>query len=90
MTQQELQERAQKEIKRVNSFYIKLKKFDKGELHPTIAASYNTERVILLNRLNNIEDVAKKQFGIKIQGLYNAKERLWSALASIKYRMSEL
>ena len=90
MTLEQVKSSADREMKSAKSFYLKLKKFEKGEIHPTMAAHYNRERLIILNRLNNIEDFAKKQFHTKISGLHNAKELMWSSLASLKYRMSDL
>jgi len=90
MTLEQVKSSADREIKSAKSFFLKLKKFDKGEIHPTMAAHYNQERVIILNRLNNIEDFAKKQFNTKIEGVSGAKELMYRCLASLKYRISDL
>ena len=90
MTQEQLLARAQQEIKSAKALKVKIFKFDKGEIHPTIAADYNRQRKALLYKLNNIEDFAKKEWKLKIPGLHQAKQTLWSLLVSIKYRMSDI
>ncbi len=90
MTQEVLLSKAVQEMKASKALRIKIFKFDKGEIHPTIAAEYDRKRKALLYKLNNIENCAHKEFGIKIPGLHAAKEALWSLGASIKYRMSAL
>lgn len=90
MTKEQLISKAQQEIKSAKSLTIKVFKFNKGEIHPTIAADYNRERLALLYKLNNIEQYAKKEFGMKIPNLYTTKKKLWSLLGSIKNRMSSL
>lgn len=90
MTQQQLESKAKQEINNAKSLRIKVFKFDKGEMHPTIAASYNRERLAILYKLNELERFARVQYGIKIPNLHWAKQTLWSLLCSIKHRMSEL
>lgn len=90
MTQEMLLSKAKQEMNASKSLKIKVFKFDKGEIHPTIAAEYDARRKALLYKLNNIEDCAKKQFSMRIPGLHAVKEALWSLGVSIKYRTSIL
>ena len=89
MTKESLLSKAEREIKTAKSLRIKVFKFDKGEIHPTIAADYDRQRRALLFKLNSIESCAKKEFGIRIPNLYPTKTALWSLGCSIKYRTSE-
>lgn len=90
MTKEQLLSKANEEMDKANSLRIKVFKFDKGELHPTIAAEYDKERRALLYKLNEYEKCAKAQFNFRIPGLHLTKDFLWRLLCSIKYRMSSL
>jgi len=90
MTKEQLLSKANEEMDKANSLRIKVFKFDKGEIHPTIAVQYDRERRALLYKLNEYEKCAKAQFNFKIPGLHLTKNFLWRLLCSIKYRMSSL